>query len=245
MNVKSSIVSVLRHYPPLFRLSSRVYHRMNPGFRTLSPGTLDALDDAFASARREGRGDVGDYFEFGLFRGGTFLHAYEACRRLGLHDTHCYGFDSFQGLPEVEDVDAAGGRFFAGQFAASRDEVEKHLTEHGIDWSRATLVEGFFEDALTQELKDSLPRRRASVVLLDCDLYSSTIVALEWLEDMLVDGAFVLFDDWSTYGDGDDLGQQRALATFLERHPRWRAQPSWQFDRHGQAFRLYPWRPAG
>ncbi|MBN1237908.1 MAG: class I SAM-dependent methyltransferase [Gammaproteobacteria bacterium] len=243
MNVKSSIASVLRHYPPLFRLSSRVYHRMNGGFRTLSPGTLDALDRAFALARRERRGDIGDYYEFGLFRGRTFLHAYEACERLDLQDTHLYGFDSFQGLPEVEDVDAAGGIFFAGQFAASRSEVEKHLTEHGLDWSRATLVEGFFDEVLTPQLKQSLPRRCAGVVLLDCDLYSSTIVSLEWLEDMLIDHAVVLFDDWTSYGGSGELGQQRALAEFLDRHPRWVTDELWPFDRHGTAFRFRLRRP--
>lgn len=243
MTVKSSIASVLRHWPPLFRLSSRVYHRMNGGFRTLSPGTLDALDRAFATASKERRGDVGDYYEFGLFRGRTFLHAYETCESLGLRDTHLYGFDSFQGLPEVSDVDARGGHFFAGQFAASRAEVEKHLTDHGMDWSRATLVEGFFDETLNAARKAALARRCAGIVLLDCDLYSSTVTALEWLEDMLRDRAIVLFDDWSSYGDTGELGQQRALAEFLDRHPRWAVDELWPFDRHGSAFRFRLRRP--
>src|SRR5690606_27658546 len=126
---------------------------------------------------------------------------------------------------------------------ASRDEVEKHLTTHGVDWSRATLIEGFFDESLTPELKRSLPRRSAGVVLLDCDLYASTAVALEWLEDMLIDNAMVLFDDWKSFGDNGELGQQRALAEFLERHPRWVADELWPFDRHGTAFRFRLRRP--
>lgn len=243
MSIKTNIENVLRHYPPLFRISSRMYHRLHGGFRTLSPGTLGALDRAFETASGDRHGDIGDYYEFGLFRGGTFLHAFDACRRLDLNDTNFYGFDSFQGLPEVDDVDAAGGHFFEGQFAASRKEVEKHLTTHGIDWSRARLTEGFFDQSLTTELKAALPRRCAGVVLLDCDLYSSTIVALDWLEDMLIDGAVVLFDDWDSYGDSDELGQQRALAEYLERYPRWDARPLWPFDRHGMAFRFRLKRP--
>src|SRR5690606_11011842 len=105
--------------------------------------------------------------------------------------------------------------------AVSRSQVEKNLTSHGIDWSRARLIEGFFEDTLTETLKISLPRRRAAVVLLDCDLYASTVVALHWLEDVLVDGAIVLFDDWTSYGEDRQLGLQRALAEFLAEHPRW------------------------
>jgi hypothetical protein len=214
-----------------------MYHRFNGGFRTLSPGTLEVIERAFELARQRD-GDVGDYLEFGLFRGRTFWHAFETCRRLDIRDTRFYGFDSFCGLPSVDKQDSAGGRFFEGQFAARRSEVEKNLSRHGLDWSRARLVEGFFEDTLTEKLKSDLPRRRAAVVLLDCDLYASTVVALHWLEDVLVDGAIVLFDDWSSYGEDRQIGQQRALAEFLAEHPRWKAQTLWRFDRHGKGFRL-------
>lgn len=237
MNVKASVENVLRQYPPLFRFSSKVYHRLNGGFRTLSPGTLDALERAFETAR-EHKDDIGDYYEFGLFRGRTFLHAQKTCEQLGIEKTAFYGFDSFCGLPAVDESEAGDGRFFEGQFAASRKEVEKHLTAHGMDWSRASLMEGYFEDTLTSALKASLPRRSAGVVLLDCDLYSSTIVALRWLDDMLLDGSIVLFDDWDSYGDSEELGQQRALKEFLNEHPRWRPEPLWHFDRHGKAYRF-------
>lgn len=237
-STKAKVAEMLRVCPPLFRFGSRVYHRFNGGFHSLSPGAMGALDRAFAKASEMRKADVGDYFEFGLFRGRTFLHAAQTCQRMGLSDVHCYGFDSFQGLPPVEGVDVADGRFFEGQFACSRQEVEQNLTAHGLDWSRATLIEGFFDDTLTPEFKASLPRRRAGVVLLDCDLYASTITALEWLEDMLLDGAILLFDDWYSYGENEELGQQRALGEFLEKHPRWTAQPLWEFERHGKTFML-------
>ena len=39
----------------------------------------------------------GDYYEFGLYKGRSFLFALkEASKR----DMHCYGFDSFEGLPD-------------------------------------------------------------------------------------------------------------------------------------------------
>lgn len=238
-STKAKIAEVLKHCPPLFRLGSKAYHRLNNGFRTLSPGAPDALDKALARAKQERGEDVGDYYEFGLFRGGTFLHAYKTCQRLGLNDTKFYGFDSFQGLPPVEGIDEADGRFFEGQFACSRDQVERNLRKNGMDFSRATLVEGFFDDSLTPQLKADLPRHKAGVVLLDCDLYASTITCLNWLDDLLYDGSILLFDDWYSYGESDELGQQRALKQFLEEHPRWAVSPLWEFERHGKVFQLH------
>src|SRR6267142_3696703 len=41
----------------------------------------------------------GDYFEFGLWRGKTFLHAHEMKQRYRCDKMRLWGFDSFQGLP--------------------------------------------------------------------------------------------------------------------------------------------------
>src|SRR4051812_3711432 len=43
----------------------------------------------------------GDYFEFGLFYGRLFLHAWLMKRLRDTRNMHLWGFDSFQGLPDV------------------------------------------------------------------------------------------------------------------------------------------------
>ena len=238
MNLKSSLVAALKNCPPLFRFTSRLYHRLNSRFRTLSPGTPEAIARAFELVRQERGDDVGDYYEFGLFRGYTLLAAFRECERLGLHGMHLYGFDSFRGLPDLDDQDSPDARFFSGQFAASRDRVEKDLTRRGIDWSRVELIEGFFEDSLTEELKASLPRKNAAVVLLDCDLYSSTATALRWVDDLLMPGSVLLFDDWASYDGREDVGQPRAFSEFLSARSQWRADDFGSFSKHGKAFVL-------
>lgn len=240
---KKRIESVLRGAPPLYRLASRVYHRINPSFRTLSPGAPEALLRAFEIAKeRAAGGEVGDYYEFGVFRGYTFLSALRACQSLGITTTRLYGFDSFQGLPSVDLDSGEHEHFFAGQFACSKQEVVRNLELQGMDWSRAELVEGFFSESLTEELKRRLPFRKAAVVLLDCDLYSSTREALDWIVDLLGPCTVLLFDDWHTFGEAPDKGQQRAFGEILREHPHLRVEEGWEFAHHGKVFLLHSYQ---
>ncbi|HYG64689.1 MAG TPA: TylF/MycF/NovP-related O-methyltransferase, partial [Thermoanaerobaculia bacterium] len=234
---KKLIELALRRTPPLYRLASRVYHRMNPSFRTLSPGAPGAIRRAFELVRdRSPDGLVGDYYEFGLFRGFTFLSAQRSCDELGLAGTRFWGFDSFQGLPAVEGIDRAEGEFFEGQFACGKQEVIDNLSRHGMDWSRAELIEGFFSDSLTEELKRRLPFRPAGVVVLDCDLYSSTQEALSWMSGLLGATTVLLFDDWLSFGGTPDRGQPLAFREFLERHPGLHSEEGWDFANNGRTF---------
>ena len=85
MTIKKKLESVFRHFPPLFRLGSRVYHAMNLGFKSLSPGAPGAIKKAFKLAKEiQVDGPIGDYYEFGLYKGYTFFTAYQAAQKLGL-----------------------------------------------------------------------------------------------------------------------------------------------------------------
>lgn len=238
MSLKSRIEAVLRFSPPLYRMGSRLYHRMNPEFKTLSPGAPGAIRKAFELTRLDpdARSFDGDYYEFGLFRGGTFLAAFQLLQEFGLKDTRLYGFDSFEGLPEAEGVDMTDTRFFEGQFACSREEVEQNLASEGMDLSRAVLVEGFYEDSLTDALHQAYPFRPASVLLLDCDYYRSTVVAMAWMERYIRPGTVLLFDDWFSYGDDTELGQQKAMSEWLADHPQYRVDHLLDFEAHGRGF---------
>lgn len=240
MRLKSVIESTLRGIPPLYRLGSRVYHKMNPEFRTLSPGAPGAIRSAFELVLKEKAPDapVGDYYEFGLFRGGTFLATSQILDQLGLDNVRMYGFDSFEGLPEATGIDAGDTRFFEGQYACSREEVESNLLKNGMKLDRATLIEGYYEDSLTDQLHQAHPFKKAAVVLLDCDYYSSTIIAMDWLDRYVDVGTVLLFDDWFSYGDDGSLGQQKALAEWLGKHPQYRVEQLEDFQSNGRGFIL-------
>jgi hypothetical protein len=238
MSIKSSIEKVLKICPPLFRLGSNVYHKFNGSFKTLSEGTPEAIRDAFKLALENSDKPVGDYYEFGLFRGYAFLKAFEYSKKLGIDHINFYGFDSFEGLPETTGIDKADGRFFEGQFSCSKEDVEKNLQTNNMDMSRTLLVKGFYKDSLTEELKKEHNFNNASVILLDCDLYSSTIEALDWLTPYLQNGTILLFDDWYSFGNNEDLGQPKALHDFLDKNKNLKTENLWNFSQNGNAFIL-------
>jgi O-methyltransferase len=240
MRVKSAIENALRNTPALYRLGSRFYHQINRQFRTLSPGAPAAIRNAFELSRTDPDAAriSGDFYEFGVFRGGTFLAASQTLDDLGLADVAMYGFDSFEGLPAPDGVDATDARFFEGQFSCSLAEVQRNLARHGMDLSRATLIKGFYSESLTEDLHRAHPFKPVAVALLDCDYYSSTMEALNWLDRYLVPGSILLFDDWFSYGDTGDLGQQRAFAEWLTTRPTLLAEWTENFTHHGRGFIL-------
>jgi hypothetical protein len=238
MSIKKTIEDLLIKYPPLFKLGSKIYHRFNSSFLSLSPETPAALLKAFKIVADRKQEPTGDYYEFGLFRGFAFLKAYEHSHKLGLDKINFYGFDSFEGLPEAEGIDVADGRFFEGQFACSKESVEKNLMSNGMDMNRTALIKGFYEDSLTEDLRKQHDFKPASVVLMDCDLYSSTVEALTWVDNYLQDGTIILFDDWYSFGESEDLGQQKAMKEFLDARPNYQIKHLWNFCRHGSAYVL-------
>ena len=74
------------------------------------------------------------------------------------------------------------------------------------------------------------------MVLIDCDLYQSTVPVLAFLDDLLQEGSIVLFDDWYCFGDSDDRGEPRAFNEFLADHPQWTAESWIDFPVYGKAF---------
>jgi O-methyltransferase len=206
------------------------------GFVTETPGTPPAL---YRSLRRIAEaGPIGDYYEFGLYRGYTFWFAQQAAHLLGLVGMQFFGFDSFQGLPEPEGIDAALDEFHKGDYSCGRPTVVGTLRRFGFEWSRAQLVEGFYADSLRPALVRDLSMGPVAVALIDCDLYESTVPVMRFLAPLLQEGAILLFDDWNCFGASDEHGQRRAFREFLFSSPAWRAEPYLRFGWHGQGFIL-------
>lgn len=166
----------------------------------------------------------GDYLEFGIFRGETLRNAVLAARqgyrgtREGRFRGRFIGFDSFAGLPPVSSMGDGVNLYAAGEFSATRAEVEATLgplrQRHSIE-----LIEGWFADTLVPETAAKLRLNRVAFVNIDCDLYESTVPVLEFITPMLQTGTVIYFDDWFSYRGSTSHGEPRACREWLQRHP--------------------------
>lgn len=127
------------------------------------------------------------YLEFGVASGVSFEWWLE---HLQHNDSVFWGFDTFEGLPEN------WGLFFKkGAMAHDMKEIAD---------DRHTFYKGIFQDTLNKALdenRDLLQQKRRKVILLDADLFSSTIFVLSQLYPFLQKGDIIIFDEYNVPND--------------------------------------------
>jgi hypothetical protein len=188
----------------------------------------EPLDESSAHSLR------GDYLEFGVFQGDTFAHV---CQRAidRLRGMRFFALDSFAGLPQVRGSDAEG-EFSTGQFACSLPEFQKNLLHSGVDMKRVIAVPGWFDQTLTESLKQQHSISIASLAYIDCDLYESCVPALNFLTSLVRQGSFLFFDDWYCFRNDPNRGVQRATREWLSQNPSISLTDWHSFSHHGKAF---------
>lgn len=190
----------------------------------------------FEREKEQAGGDtlVGDYLEFGVFEGSTFLHA---CHRASgiMPFMRFFAFDSFQGLPKPEGSDATG-EFAEGQFCCTEPRFHEILGESGVDRTRVRVVPGWFDQSLTGDLKKKHDLRVASVAYIDCDLFKSTAPVMRFLTDLVRQGTILMFDDWYCFRARPTHGVRGAVGEWLKENPHISLEPWHPFSHHGQSF---------
>ena len=129
---------------------------------------------------------LGDYLEFGVSHGSSILYMFETTKKLGFDTMRLFGFDSFEGLPE-EALTEDGGNWRPGDFYAKEKNVRRFLTKSGIDWNRVKLVRGWFKDTLRNSFFEQYEIEKASIIMIDCDLYSAAKEALTFCVPIISD----------------------------------------------------------
>ena len=146
-------------------------------------------------------------------------------------------FDSFEGLPEPLGLDADRfKRYRKADYACDLDRFRVNVSTRGVDMSRVTCVPGWYRETLNQKLKEELRIEKAAVVLVDCDLYESTVSVLDFVSDYIHDGTVLIFDDWFSYKGRLDRGEARAFNEWLGNNPRLRANEYHRVDRTIMSF---------
>lgn len=181
----------------------------------------------------------GDYLEFGVYRGGSFISAYKAFarqfenrirqnsggikeeenrenRRRIWNQMRFFAFDSFEGLPALTEEDAKSQDFQQGQYACSESQFLEIITKAGVPSSVTRIVPGWFSDSCNAQTIQTHAIKKAAVVWIDCDLYSSTKTVLEFITPLLQDGTILIFDDWFSYKGSPYAGEQKAFYEWIK-----------------------------
>ena len=192
---------------------------------------IDCGENAVGRLRERGH-EFGDYLEFGVSRGTSMACIHRVLVAQKMDQVRLIGFDSFEGIPPGADEEG----WPEGHFASSVKATQRYLSERGVPFDRTTLVKGWYNDTLNRETRQQLGLKKASLVMIDCDLYSASRAALFFCEPLIVDHAVILFDDWGWREEVGEVGQKEAFDEFLGAFPELSAEPLPSYFKHARVF---------
>jgi len=180
----------------------------------------DSLVDLARQVRAVLAYDIsGDFVECGVWRGGAAFLMADLLRQAKARDRKVWLFDSFEGLPPPEEIDGpvaveyaknTDKPFYFDNCSALLEEVRRSAAELGLS-SYTEFVKGWFDQTLPANRDRIGP---IAILRIDADWYSSVRCCLESLYDKVVDGGFIVLDDYYAY-DGcaiavhEFLGKQK------------------------------------
>jgi len=121
-----------------------------------------------------------EYLEFGVSKGRSFQWWLENNKN---PDSRFFGFDTFTGLPED------WGSYKKGDMATGNKPPE-------INDSRGSFHQGLFQQTLIPFLQNFDSQKR-KVLMMDADLYTSTLYVLSSFSQYLKKGDIIFFDEFN------------------------------------------------
>src|SRR3990172_12103581 len=157
----------------------------------------------------------GNYLEFGVYQGVSFCRFYYLMKKYKLENMHMFAFDSFKGLPKPriseEEI------WSEGQYACCEEDFSSVMNILKVPENAYTIVKGYYNESLTSKIKDIV--KKAAFVYIDCDLYASAIIALNFVTDCVQNGTLLFFDDFYFLRADPDQGERKALREWLLANP--------------------------
>ena len=131
----------------------------------------------------------GEMAEIGVYQGGSAKLICEAKKKRNL-----FLFDTFEGLPDVSNIDTHFGKKFwdKNQFNNTSEEQVRTFLK---DYDNVKIVKGIFPDSV-----EHIENTKFSFVHLDVDLYKSTIDCLRYFFPRMINGGIILIHDFHTDG---------------------------------------------
>ena len=124
-----------------------------------------------------------DYLEFGVAQGKSLMYWLNLNKN---NESDFYGFDTFRGLPEPFDRIR-----YTDQIGEFNNDGEHPI----IDDDRVCFITGLFQDTLPTFLQTYSPNNQL-IIHNDSDLYSSSLYLLTRLNDFIIAGSIIIFDEF-------------------------------------------------
>jgi len=159
------------------------------------------------------KGIRGAVVETGCWKGGLGAFMAWTIKNKGTIKRDVWLFDSFEGLPSFENEDPRdmnrfknSGTKAQGAFRADTSDVEEIVLKLNVK-DITHIIKGWFRYTIP-----SVKTKIGGIALLrlDGDLYSSTKTCLDELYDQVVDGGYIIIDDYYNW-----IGCRKAVYEFF------------------------------
>tara|TARA_B100002052_G_scaffold58743_1_gene51749 strand:- start:24003 stop:24803 length:801 start_codon:yes stop_codon:yes gene_type:complete len=177
----------------------------------------------------------GDYLEFGVWKGNSFIEAYNQIEdysemffspestvgKSGIETKNMFkemrfhAFDSFEGL----SASTSGNeplQYFEGNYKAEESVFLERLNDANLDLTRITTTKGWFNESLTDEAAKKIHLSKVAIAYIDCDLYEPALDSLNFITPYIKTGTILIFDDWFRNKGNPHEGVQGAVLDWLE-----------------------------
>jgi len=158
-------------------------------------------------------GVPGDLAEAGVCGGGMPAIMSKVLAKHGVGGRKIHLFDSFDGIPEASPKDneldqktygVNDGSHPMKSSGISRGEVYQ-VKNNLNQWGRTDVAEflfhvGWFEETMAREIESVGP---LALLRVDVDLYSSDYTCFKYLYPKVVQGGYVIVDDYGDYPEGN------------------------------------------
>src|SRR4051812_45911146 len=161
----------------------------------------------------------GALVECGTWRGGSSFLMAEILRQSGASDRKVWMLDSFEGIQPPQEIDGPAARAWADNkqgpmyfdnLRAPVEGVRQSARELGLE-QYTELIPGWFDRTLPANRERIGP---IAILRIDADWHASVKCCLDCLYDQVVEGGFIIFDDYFTWD-----GCSTAVHEFLgQRH---------------------------
>lgn len=178
---------------------------------------------------------VGDYVEFGVYKGDSVVYSLQEHNRFYNWLTNqkksnepwrvdvansykiqtlpkFHILDTFEGMPANSESNSS---FAEKTFMSNLDDVKKYVSKSNKLNIDINYYKGLFKDC-QDTFKTNMKGRNIAIANIDCDLMFSTIDALNCIKDNISIGTILMFDDYNAFSADNKQGQRAAFQQFKE-----------------------------